>query len=114
MGSTHSGNGDRLVAGTSRSSRVAMRGGRADRRARFSSRTSVAGSPEVGRPRHAVPEVSASMARTNTGFTYFSGVTHLLTVSGSLRRGSSNSTLLAAVARLVPAGVTVSDYGALA
>jgi chromate reductase, NAD(P)H dehydrogenase (quinone) len=41
-------------------------------------------------------------------------VTSVLTVSGSLRTGSSNATLLAAAARLAPAGVTVSPYDALA
>jgi chromate reductase len=40
-------------------------------------------------------------------------VPHLLTVTGSLRTGSSNAALLAAAARLAPAGVTVSAYGAL-
>jgi len=39
---------------------------------------------------------------------------HLLTVSGSLRSGSSNSTLLAAAARLAPAGVVVNAYADLA
>ena len=39
---------------------------------------------------------------------------HVLTVSGSLRAGSSNATLLAAAARLAPAGVSVSAYDALA
>ena len=38
---------------------------------------------------------------------------HLLTVAGSLRAGSSNATLLAAVAQLAPAGLTVSAYRAL-
>ena len=39
---------------------------------------------------------------------------HVLTVSGSLRAGSSNATLLAAAAQLAPAGVRVSAYDALA
>lgn len=38
----------------------------------------------------------------------------LLTVSGSLRAGSSNSTLLAAAARLVPAGVVAHAFAELA
>ena len=38
----------------------------------------------------------------------------LLTVSGSLRAGSSNAALLSAAARLAPAGVTVSSYQGLA
>lgn len=38
----------------------------------------------------------------------------LLTVSGSLRAGSSNSTLLAAAARVAPAGVEVAAYTELA
>ena len=38
---------------------------------------------------------------------------HLLTVSGSLRTGSSNAALLAAAAQLAPAGVTVSVYSEL-
>ena len=38
---------------------------------------------------------------------------HLLTVSGSLRAGSSNAALLAAAAELAPAGVTVSAYDEL-
>ena len=38
---------------------------------------------------------------------------HLLTVAGSLRAGSSNAALLAAVALVAPAGVTVSAYTAL-
>jgi NAD(P)H-dependent FMN reductase len=38
---------------------------------------------------------------------------HLLTVAGSLRAGSSNAALLAAVALIAPAGVTVSAYSAL-
>ena len=38
----------------------------------------------------------------------------LLTVSGSLRAGSSNAALLSAAARLAPAGVTVSAYADLA
>src|SRR5689334_5106778 len=38
----------------------------------------------------------------------------LLTVSGSLRAGSSNSTLLAAAARLAPASVVVNAYTELA
>src|SRR5689334_16807102 len=37
----------------------------------------------------------------------------LLTVSGSLRAGSSNSTLLAAAARLAPADAVVNMYGEL-
>jgi NAD(P)H-dependent FMN reductase len=41
-------------------------------------------------------------------------VTSLLTISGSLRTGSSNTTLLAAAALLAPPGVTVSAYDALA
>jgi chromate reductase, NAD(P)H dehydrogenase (quinone) len=41
-------------------------------------------------------------------------VTHLLTVSGSLRAGSSNSALLVAAARLAPVGLTVSSYDRLA
>jgi NAD(P)H-dependent FMN reductase len=40
-------------------------------------------------------------------------VTHLLTVSGSLRAGSSNAALLAAAGRVAPAGVTVSAYQGL-
>ena len=39
---------------------------------------------------------------------------HVLTVSGSLRAGSSNATLLAAAAQLAPVGVSVSAYDALA
>jgi NAD(P)H-dependent FMN reductase len=39
---------------------------------------------------------------------------HLLTVSGSLRAGSSNATLLAAAARLAPEGVDVAAYTELA
>lgn len=39
---------------------------------------------------------------------------HLLTVTGSLRAGSSNAALLAAAARLAPEGVTVAPYAALA
>jgi len=38
---------------------------------------------------------------------------HLLTVAGSLRAASSNAALLAAVALVAPAGVTVSPYSAL-
>ena len=38
----------------------------------------------------------------------------LLTVSGSLRSGSSNSTLLAAAARLVPTGVAVNVFAEVA
>ena len=38
----------------------------------------------------------------------------LLTVSGSLRAGSSNAALLSAVARLTPADVVVTEYAALA
>ena len=38
----------------------------------------------------------------------------LLTVSGSLRAGSSNAALLSAAARLAPPGVTVSAYQGLA
>ena len=38
----------------------------------------------------------------------------LLTISGSLREGSSNATLLAAVARVAPAELTVSSYDAIA
>ena len=38
---------------------------------------------------------------------------HLLTVSGSLRAGSSNAALLAAAGLVAPAGVTVSSYDAL-
>jgi NAD(P)H-dependent FMN reductase len=41
-------------------------------------------------------------------------VTSVLTVSGSLRTGSSNTTLLAAAALVAPAGVRVSPYDALA
>jgi NAD(P)H-dependent FMN reductase len=41
-------------------------------------------------------------------------VATLLTISGSLRAGSSNSTLLAAAALVAPAGITVSAYGELA
>ena len=41
-------------------------------------------------------------------------MTLLLTVSGSLRTGSSNTTLLAAAALLAPANVTVSAYSGLA
>jgi NAD(P)H-dependent FMN reductase len=39
---------------------------------------------------------------------------HLLTVSGSLREGSSNATLLAAAASVAPPQLTVSSYGAIA
>lgn len=39
---------------------------------------------------------------------------HLLTISGSLRAGSSNTALLAAVAQVAPAGLTVATYEALA
>ena len=39
---------------------------------------------------------------------------HVLTVSGSLRAGSSNATLLAAATLLAPEGVRVTAYGALA
>jgi chromate reductase, NAD(P)H dehydrogenase (quinone) len=39
---------------------------------------------------------------------------HLLTVSGSLRMGSSNSTLLAAAARVAPGEVQVTPYTGLA
>jgi NAD(P)H-dependent FMN reductase len=38
---------------------------------------------------------------------------HLLTVSGSLRAGSSNAALLAAAALLAPAGLTVAGYRGL-
>ena len=38
---------------------------------------------------------------------------HLLTVAGSLRAGSSNATLLAAVAQVAPANLTVAPYRAL-
>ena len=38
---------------------------------------------------------------------------HLLTVSGSLRAGSSNSTLLAAAGRTAPEGVVVTSYAGL-
>lgn len=38
---------------------------------------------------------------------------HLLTVAGSLRAGSSNAALLAAVALIAPAAVTVSAYSTL-
>jgi NAD(P)H-dependent FMN reductase len=38
----------------------------------------------------------------------------LLTISGSLRTGSSNSTLLAAVARVAPSGIEVTPYTELA
>jgi len=38
----------------------------------------------------------------------------VLTVSGSLRAGSSNATLLAAATLLAPEGVSVTAYGALA
>ena len=41
-------------------------------------------------------------------------MTSVLTVSGSLRTGSSNTTLLAAAALVAPAGVRVSPYDALA
>lgn len=41
-------------------------------------------------------------------------MTSLLTVSGSLRTGSSNATLLTAAALVAPADVTVSMYDALA
>ena len=41
-------------------------------------------------------------------------MTHLLTISGSLRAGSSNAALLAAAGRVAPAGVVVSPYDALA
>jgi len=41
-------------------------------------------------------------------------MTHLLTISGSLRAGSSNATLLAAAALVAPASLTVSSYDALA
>jgi chromate reductase len=41
-------------------------------------------------------------------------VTTLLTVSGSLRAGSSNATLLTAAALVAPAHVTVARYDALA
>jgi NAD(P)H-dependent FMN reductase len=41
-------------------------------------------------------------------------MTHLLLVSGSLREGSSNTALLDAAARLVPASVTAERYRALA
>jgi len=41
-------------------------------------------------------------------------VRRLLTVSGSLRAGSSNAALLSAAARLAPAGVVVSAYADLA
>jgi chromate reductase len=41
-------------------------------------------------------------------------MTHVLTVTGSLRAGSSNAALLAAAALLAPVGVTVSPYTALA
>ena len=40
-------------------------------------------------------------------------MTSLLTVSGSLRAGSSNATLLAAAALVAPAGATVQMYDAL-
>lgn len=39
---------------------------------------------------------------------------HLLTVSGSLRTGSSNAALLDAAARVAPDGITVSRYSGLA
>jgi len=39
---------------------------------------------------------------------------HLLTVAGSLRAGSSNATLLAAVAHVAPADLTVAQYRGLA
>jgi chromate reductase, NAD(P)H dehydrogenase (quinone) len=39
---------------------------------------------------------------------------HLLTVSGSLRAGSPNATLVAAAARVAPTGVVVRPYSALA
>ena len=39
---------------------------------------------------------------------------HLLTISGSLRTGSTNSTLLAAVARVAPDSVEVASYTELA
>ncbi len=38
---------------------------------------------------------------------------YLLTVSGSLRTGSSNSTLLAAAARVAPAGIAVTPFAAI-
>ena len=38
---------------------------------------------------------------------------HLLTVAGSLRAGSSNATLLAAVAQVAPVTLTVAPYRAL-
>jgi NAD(P)H-dependent FMN reductase len=41
-------------------------------------------------------------------------MTRLLLVSGSLREGSSNTALLDAAARLIPAGVTAERYLALA
>jgi chromate reductase len=41
-------------------------------------------------------------------------VAHLLTVSGSLRNGSSNSTLLEAATRIAPAEVRVAAYAELA
>lgn len=39
---------------------------------------------------------------------------HVLTISGSLRAGSSNATLLAAAARLAPDRIAVSPYDGLA
>ena len=39
---------------------------------------------------------------------------HLLTISGSLRAGSSNTALLAAVAQVAPPRLTVAAYSALA
>src|SRR5262249_24612192 len=38
----------------------------------------------------------------------------LLTISGSLRTGSTNSTLLAAVARVAPTSIDVTSYSELA
>ncbi len=38
---------------------------------------------------------------------------HLLTIAGSLRRGSSNAALLAAAAQVAPANLTVAAYSAL-
>src|SRR5215831_6821752 len=42
------------------------------------------------------------------------GMPQLLTISGSLRTGSTNSTLLAAVARVAPSSVEVTPYTELA
>jgi chromate reductase, NAD(P)H dehydrogenase (quinone) len=53
-----------------------------------------------------MPRVDVGMVNT--------GVVHVLAISGSLRRASSNSALVNAAVRLAPAGVDVSVYGDLA